>query len=110
MLVSLFISCCVIHFPCSVSKSVVPPGLKRLDLESWLDLVAFYRTIATASATCNPSSRYSYLTNRERGAGGKIGVTVHHMYAATNALAPNYRDSASLISKGNARGKQAMRI
>jgi hypothetical protein len=35
---------------------------------------------------------------------------VRHMYAATAAAAPNYRDLTSAISKGNARGEQAMYI
>jgi hypothetical protein len=34
ILVSLFIGCCFIHFSYSVSKSVVPCGLKRLDSKS----------------------------------------------------------------------------
>jgi hypothetical protein len=37
-------------------------------------------------------------------------VTVRHMYAATIASAPDYGGLTSPISKGNARGEQAMCI
>jgi hypothetical protein len=37
-------------------------------------------------------------------------VTVRHMYAATAATALNYKGPTSVISKGNAKGKQAMYI
>jgi hypothetical protein len=37
-----------------------------------------------------------------------VSVTVHHMYAATPAAAPDYGDLRSAISKGNARGEQAV--
>jgi hypothetical protein len=37
-------------------------------------------------------------------------VTVRHMHAATTATAPNYRGPTTVISKGNARGEQAMYI
>jgi hypothetical protein len=37
-------------------------------------------------------------------------LTVRHMYAATAAAAPNYGGPTSAISKGNARGEQAMYI
>ena len=37
-------------------------------------------------------------------------VTVRHMYTATAAAAPDYGGPTSAISKGNARGEQAMYI